>query len=136
MRPNRPASTAGLQRTRRIAEACLKDRAHAHAGLFGLAQDVIGAFDRRIERLLDHQVLAGADRRQRRLQVQRRRRGDAHRIEARLLQQRCTFSARTRCRARARTSSPSTPAADYADSAAARDAATPARGSSRWRRRR
>ena len=38
-------------------------------------------------RLLDHQMFAGADRGQRRFQVQRRGRGDAHRIQPRLPQQ-------------------------------------------------
>ena len=50
-------------------------------------QDVIRAFDGGVERLLDHQVFAGADRRERGHEMQRRRRGDAHRIEAGLREQ-------------------------------------------------
>ncbi len=50
-------------------------------------QDVIRAFDGGVERLLDHEMFAGADRRERGHQVQRRRRGDAHRIEPGLREQ-------------------------------------------------
>ena len=82
-----PGIDGRLDLPRRIAKTRLEDRTHAHAGLLRLAQDVVGALHRRIERLFDHQVLAGADGRERGLQVQRRRRGDAHRIEARLFQQ-------------------------------------------------
>ena len=103
--PEAPRIDRGLELPRRIAEARLENRADAHAGLLGFRQDVIGAFDRGVERLLDHEVFAGADRRERRLEVQRRRGGDAHRIEPGL--RRAVHACRpwrNRCRARARTS--------------------------------
>ncbi len=92
----------GLQLPRAIAETCLEDGADAHASLAGLLQDVVRAFDRRVERLLDHQVFTGADGRERRLEMQRRGRRDAHRVQAGLLKQladarRSRSSCRVRC---------------------------------------
>jgi hypothetical protein len=53
-----------------------------------LVQDVVRAFDRGVERLLDHEVFAGPDGRKRGLQVQRRWRGDTHRVQPGLREQR------------------------------------------------
>ena len=90
-REHHAAETSGvdrrLERTRGIAETRLENGADAHARLLGFVQDVIRALDGGVERLLDHQVFAGADRRQRRHEMQRRRRGDAHRVEPGLRQQ-------------------------------------------------
>ena len=100
MRPKRPASTAALSDTRGIAEARLKNRTDAHAGLRGFVQDVIRAFDGGVERLLDHQMFAGTDRRERGHEMQRRRRGDAHRVEPGLREQLIdVVRDETRCRA-------------------------------------
>ena len=82
-----PGIDRRLERARRIAKARLEDGADAHARLRGFVQDVIRAFDRGVERLLDHEVLARADGRERRNEMQRRRCRDANRIEAGLREQ-------------------------------------------------
>jgi hypothetical protein len=78
----------GLELPRAVTESRLEDGPDAHPMFFRFVQDVIGAFDGGIERLLDHQMFARADRGKRRFEMQRRRRGDADGIESGLLQQR------------------------------------------------
>ncbi len=90
-REHEPAEAAGVERglqlARAIAEAGLKNRRHLHAGFFRRLEQFVRARRGDLDRLLDDDVLARPDRRQRGLQVSAARRGDAYHMDVRTLHQ-------------------------------------------------
>src|SRR5690606_5144224 len=76
-----------FQRFRAVAEARLEDRSDQYAGFFGGRENFVRAFQCRVDRLLDHQVLAGTDGREGRLAVPRARRGDGDGGDLRVLRE-------------------------------------------------
>src|SRR5262249_46144187 len=75
-----PAEAAGvdgrLEGPVGVAEARREDGAQLHAVVVAGPDDAVAAFGRDLQRLLDHDVLAGPGGRHRRLEVRPRRRGD------------------------------------------------------------
>ncbi len=71
----------GLDGAGAIAKAALEDRRDAQAGGVGGADDLVRAGSGDLDRFLDDEVLARANRRERRLEVRTARRGDAHDVD-------------------------------------------------------